>query len=58
MAIATTSVSTHSASTTGRGKWSRMTSARFRPVAMPSLADSVWITIAITLAVTTTQTSW
>ena len=35
--------------TTGRGNCSRQTSARFRPVAMPSLAESDWISIAIRL---------
>jgi hypothetical protein len=36
---------------------SRHTSARFWPVAMPSFADSVWISIAIRFEATITQTS-
>ena len=40
-----------------REKRSRQTSGRFRPVAIPSFADSVWISIAIRLEATITQTS-
>ena len=36
---------------------SRQISGRFRPVAMPSFAESVWISIAIRLDATITQTS-
>ena len=36
---------------------SRQTSGRLRPVAMPSLAESVWISIAIRFAATITQSS-
>ena len=35
---------------------SRQTSGRLRPVAMPSFAESVWISIAIRLEATMTQT--
>ena len=40
-----------------REKRSRQTSGRFRPVAIPSFADSVWISIAIRFDATITQTS-
>ncbi len=43
--------------TSGRGSRSRHSAARLRPVAMPSLADSAWNSIAITLATTTTHSS-
>ena len=36
---------------------SRQASARFLPVAIPSLADCVWTTIAIRFAASTTQRS-
>ena len=36
---------------------SRQTSGRLRPVAMPSFAESVWISIASRFAATITQTS-
>ena len=55
VAIATASACSHSSSTARRGRRSRQTSGRLRPVAMPSLADSVWTSIAIRLAVSTTQ---
>ena len=38
-------------------KRSRQTSGRLRPVAIPSLAESVWISIAIRFAATITQQS-
>ena len=53
--MATTSISTHISHTSGRGKCSRQSSARLRPVAMPSLADSDWISMAIRLLPTTTH---
>src|SRR4030043_618560 len=53
--MATISMSTHITKTIGRGKLSRHSSARFLPVAMPSLADRVWINIAIRLVATTTH---
>ena len=56
--MAATSLTSHIATTTGRGKWSRASSARFRPVAMPTRADSAWNSIAIRLASTTTHNSW
>ena len=34
------------------------TSGRLRPVAIPSFAESVWISIAIRFAATITHTSW
>ena len=37
--------------------WSRQISARFRPVAIPSFAESVWINIAMAFATTITQMS-
>ena len=40
-----------------REKRSRQISGRFRPVAIPSFAYSVWISIAIRLEATITQTS-
>ena len=40
-----------------RENWSRQTSGRLRRVAMPSFADSVWISIAIRFEATITQTS-
>ena len=55
VAMATSSISTHIPQTTGLGKWSRQSSARLRPVAIPSLADRHWISIAIRLLATTTQ---
>ncbi len=42
---------------TGRGKRSRHTSGRFRPVAMPSLALIDWMSIAIRFAERTTHSS-
>ena len=44
------------ATPTGRTP-SRQTSGRLRPVAIPSFADSVWISIAIRFEATITQTS-
>jgi len=40
VAIAAISLTTHIATTTGLGNSSRQISARFRPVTMPSLAES------------------
>ena len=40
-----------------RENCSRQSSGRFLPVAIPSLADWVWMTIAIRFAATTTQSS-
>ncbi|MDX6518355.1 MAG: manganese transport protein, partial [Gaiellaceae bacterium] len=47
VAIAITSACTHSARAVRCENRSRQTSARFRPVAIPSFADRVWISIAI-----------
>ena len=55
--IATISACTHSPIEAGRRKFSRQSSGRFLPVAMPSFADWVWTTIAIRLAARTTQSS-
>jgi hypothetical protein len=38
-----------------REKFSRQSSARFFPVAIPTFADWVWISIAIRFAASTTQ---
>ena len=57
VAIAITSAWIQSRIEVRREKCSRQTSGRFWPVAIPSLAESVWITIAIRLAATTTQSS-
>ncbi len=57
VAMAANSEISHSPKTTGREKWSRHTSARFLPVAMPSLAESVWMSMAIKLLATTTHSS-
>ena len=57
VAIAISSAWTHKKKTTGRGKRSRHTSGRLRPVAMPSLALIDWMSIAIRLAASTTHRS-
>ena len=51
------SACTQSARDTGRGYRARQTSGRFMPVAIPSLADIVWISIAIRFETRTTQSS-
>ena len=43
--------------TTGAGKRSRHSSARLRPVTMPSFADIAWNSIAIAFAASTTHSS-
>ena len=55
--MAMSSAWTHSPQVTGRGKWSRHSSGRLRPVAMPILADRFWISIAIRLAASSTHSS-
>ena len=57
VAMATTSIKPHIAQTAPGGNWSRQCSARFLPVAMPSLAERVWSSMAIRLLATTTQSS-
>jgi hypothetical protein len=57
VAIATSSACTHRPRVTGRGKCSRHSSGRLRPVARPILPDSDWMSIAMTLAATITHTS-
>ena len=57
VAIAIASACTQSSTEVRCENCWRQTSGRFRPVAIPSFADSVWITIAIRLEATTTQTS-
>ena len=54
MAIA--SAWSHRKNAVRRENRSRQTSGRFRPVAIPSFADSVWISIASRFAATITQT--
>ncbi|CUR58406.1 exported hypothetical protein [metagenome] len=58
MAIATISACIHKPQVTGRGSRSRHSVARSRPVAAPSLAVCAWMSIAIRLAATTTQSNW
>ncbi len=55
VAMAAISLTTHMARTTGSENCSRHISARFRPVTMPSLAESAWNNIAIMLAASTTH---
>ena len=55
--MATSSACTQRPRVTGRGKLSRQSSGRFLPVAMPALAERYWISIAIRLLTTITQTS-
>ena len=55
--IATISAWIHMPIEAGRGKFSRQSSDRFLPVAMPSFADWVCTTMAIRLAPRTTQSS-
>ncbi len=57
VAIATASACSHSSTTTRDGNWSRHTSGRLRPVAMPSLALIDWTSMAIRLAASTTHSS-
>ena len=57
VAIAITSAWSQSPKETLRGKLSRQTSARLRPVAIPSFAESVCTTIAIRFAASTAQSS-
>ncbi len=57
VAIAIASAWIQSPNETRLEKRSRQTSGRLRPVAMPSFADSIWISIAIRFETTITQTS-
>ena len=57
VAIAIASACSQSRNDTRRENRSRQSSGRFRPVAMPSFAESVWISIASRFAATITQTS-
>ena len=57
VAMAISSAWIHRKMTTGRGNRSRQTSARFWPVAMPSLALIDWMSIAMRLAERTTHSS-
>ena len=57
VAMATSSACTHMSRDTGRGKVSRHISGRSRPVAMPSFAVRVWISIAMRFAATITHSS-
>jgi len=58
VAMAPISAAIHIATTSGRENSSRHTSARLRPVTMPSLADMAWNSIATRLASSTTHSSW
>ncbi len=53
VAIAITSAWTQSPKLTRRERLSRQTSARLRPVAIPSFAESVWTSIAMRFAAST-----
>ncbi len=53
----TSSMMIHIVTTTGLGKLLRHCSARFSPDAMPSFAESDWISIAMRLLATMTQSS-
>jgi len=55
--IATSSAITQRPYATGLGNSSRQTRASPRPVAMPSLAERIWMRIAIRLAVRITHSS-
>ena len=55
--IAISSACTHSPSVIHRGNCSRHSSGRLRSVAIPSLADRYWISIAIRFASSTTHSS-
>jgi hypothetical protein len=55
--MATPSMITHMPETPQRGSWSRQCSAKFFPVAIPSLAESAWVSIAMRLLATITQSS-
>ena len=57
VAIAMSSACTQRPHVTGRGKCSRHSSGRLRPVAMPIFADRFWISIAIRFAARMTQSS-
>ena len=57
VAIAATSLTAHMAQTTGRGNWSRHSSARLRPVTIPSRAESAWNSMAMPFAISTTHNS-
>ena len=58
VAIAIASAWSQSRIVARRPSCSRATSGRLRPVAIPSFAESVWISIAIRFAATITHTSW
>ncbi len=57
VAIATSSACSQRLIEVRREKVSRHSSARLRPVAMPSFADCVWTSIATRFAASTTQSS-
>ena len=57
VAMAMSSACTHSPQVTGLGKCSRHSSGRLRPVAMPTLADRFWISIAMRFAASRTHSS-
>ena len=55
--MATSSAWPQSPFTTGRGRCSRHSAGRLRPVATPALAERYWMSIAMMLLTTTTHTS-
>ena len=57
MAIAISSAWIQSPSDAVRGKCSRQSSGRLRPVTMPTFAERYWISIAIRFAATITHSS-
>ena len=57
VAMAISSAWTHRPRDTGRGYRARHTSGRFMPVAIPSLADIVWMSMAIRFDTRITQSS-
>ena len=57
VAIAISSACTQRPRDVLRENWSRQTSGRLRPVAIPSFAESVWISIAIRFETRITQQS-
>ena len=57
VAMATISINAHIVQTAPGWNRSRQCSARFLPVAMPSLAERLWSSMAIRLLASTTQSS-
>jgi hypothetical protein len=57
VAMAISSACTQSPNDTARGKRSRQSSGRLRPVAIPTLAERNWISMAIRFAARITHSS-